>query len=69
MRDDRDRQVTQVQTLTAELVKYEECTGKTCAELDNLTIKLNALEVCFVTNLYTTYIYLPSTVVRFWTLL
>ncbi|XP_059437281.1 kinesin-like protein KIN-14C [Corylus avellana] len=44
VRDDRDRQVTQVQTLTAELVKYEECTGKTCAELDNLTIKLNALE-------------------------
>jgi kinesin family protein C1 len=47
VRDDRDRQVTQVQILTAELVKYEECTGKTSVELDNLTIKLNALEVCF----------------------
>jgi hypothetical protein len=69
VRDDRDRQVTQVQILTAELVKYEECTGKTSVELDNLTIKLNALEVCFVTNLYTIYICLPSTIVRFGTLL
>lgn len=68
VRDDRDRQVTQVQILTAELVKYEECTGKTSVELDNLTIKLNALEVCFVTNLYTIYVCQPSTIVRFWTL-
>ncbi len=46
MRDDRDRQVTQVQALTAEVLKFKEFTGKSCAELDNLTIKLNALEVC-----------------------
>lgn len=46
MRDDRDRQVTQVQALTAEVVKYKDFTGKSCAELDNLTIKSNALEVC-----------------------
>lgn len=46
VRDDRDRQVTQMQALTAEIVKYKEFTGKSCAELDNLTIKSNALEVC-----------------------
>ncbi|KAM3701633.1 hypothetical protein ACB098_05G187200 [Castanea mollissima] len=44
VRDDRDRQVTQMQALTAEIVKYKEFTGKSCAELDNLTIKSNALE-------------------------
>lgn len=44
VRDDRDRQVTQVQALTAEVLKFKEFTGKSCAELDNLTIKLNALE-------------------------
>lgn len=46
VRDERDRQVTQMQALTAEIVKYKEFTGKSCAELDNLTIKSNALEVC-----------------------
>jgi len=46
VRDDRDRQVTQMQALSAEIVKYKEFTGKSCAELDNLTIKSNALEVC-----------------------
>ena len=46
VRDDRDRQATQMQALTAEIVKYKEFTGKSCAELDNLTIKSNALEVC-----------------------
>lgn len=45
-RDDRDRQHLQVQNLTAEVVKYQECTGKSSAQLDNLTIKSNALEVC-----------------------
>ncbi|XP_030972026.1 kinesin-like protein KIN-14C isoform X1 [Quercus lobata] len=44
VRDDRDRQVTQMQALSAEIVKYKEFTGKSCAELDNLTIKSNALE-------------------------
>ncbi|KAG6641538.1 hypothetical protein I3843_09G079700 [Carya illinoinensis] len=44
VRDDRDRQVTRVQALTAEVVKYEEFTGRSCVELDNLTLKSNALE-------------------------
>lgn len=44
VREDRDRQVTQVQTLTAEVARWRESTGKSIAELDSLTIKLNALE-------------------------
>lgn len=44
VRDDRDRQVTHVQDLTAEVLKFKESTGKSCVELDNLTIKTNALE-------------------------
>ncbi|KAF3451633.1 hypothetical protein FNV43_RR07728 [Rhamnella rubrinervis] len=44
VREDRDRQITQVQALTAEVVKYKEFTGKSCAELDSLTAKSNALE-------------------------
>ncbi|KAJ7968383.1 Kinesin-like protein [Quillaja saponaria] len=44
VRDERDCQVMQVRALTAEVAKYIECTGKSCAELDNLTIKSNALE-------------------------
>ncbi|KAK9092151.1 hypothetical protein Syun_027062 [Stephania yunnanensis] len=43
-RDDRDEQRKRVQDLTAEVLKYQECTGKSSAELDNLTIKTNALE-------------------------
>ncbi|RZB63365.1 kinesin-like protein KIN-14C [Glycine soja] len=44
IRDDRDRQQLQVQTLTGEVEKYKEYTGKSCAQLDTLTIKTNALE-------------------------
>ncbi|XP_042482259.1 kinesin-like protein KIN-14C isoform X2 [Macadamia integrifolia] len=44
VRDDRDRQLLQVQTLSAEVVKYQEITGKSTAELDNMTIKSSALE-------------------------
>ncbi|KAG8386197.1 hypothetical protein BUALT_Bualt03G0123900 [Buddleja alternifolia] len=43
-RDDRDRQLLQVQTLSTEVVKYKECTGKSIAELDGLTVKTNELE-------------------------
>lgn len=46
VREDRDRQVTQVQALTADVEKYKEFSGKSAAELDNLTLKTNALEVC-----------------------
>lgn len=44
LRDDRDRQTSQIQELTVEILKYRECTGKSLAELDSLTIKSNALE-------------------------
>ncbi|XP_043689959.1 kinesin-like protein KIN-14C isoform X2 [Telopea speciosissima] len=44
VRDDRDRQLLQVQTLSVEVVKYQESTGKSSAELDNMMIKSSALE-------------------------
>lgn len=47
VREDRDRQLAQVQTLTAEVDKYKERTGKSLAELDSLTSKSNELEVHF----------------------
>jgi kinesin family protein C1 len=47
VRDDRDRQVTDVHALTAELEKFKECAGKSFEEVDNLTIKSKALEVCY----------------------
>ncbi|ESW20290.1 hypothetical protein PHAVU_006G196400 [Phaseolus vulgaris] len=43
-RDDRDRLQLQVQTLAAKVEKYGESTAKSCAQLDTLTIKTNALE-------------------------
>ncbi|CAK9142309.1 unnamed protein product [Ilex paraguariensis] len=48
VRDDRDRQLSQVQALTAEAVKFKEWTEKSCAELDSQTLKSYELEVkCF----------------------
>ena len=47
VREDRDRQVAQVQALNDDLLKYKEMTGKSVIELDNLTIKSNALQVCW----------------------
>ncbi|KAL6990853.1 hypothetical protein U1Q18_008976 [Sarracenia purpurea var. burkii] len=44
VREDRDRQLIQVQALTAEMLKYKESTGKSVAELDSLTLKSSALE-------------------------
>ncbi|KAF8410940.1 hypothetical protein HHK36_003477 [Tetracentron sinense] len=44
VRDDRDRQLSQVQALTDDLIKYQERSGKSFVELDNLTIKSTALE-------------------------
>ncbi|XP_010267813.1 PREDICTED: kinesin-like protein KIN-14C isoform X2 [Nelumbo nucifera] len=44
VREDRDRQQLQVQTLTDDVAKYKETTGKSSAELDNLMIKSSALE-------------------------
>lgn len=47
IRDDRDRQLLQVQALSAEALKYKECAGMSIAELDRLTGKISELEVCF----------------------
>ncbi|KAI3755848.1 hypothetical protein L1987_55657 [Smallanthus sonchifolius] len=44
VRDDRDRQLSQVQELSAEVLKYKELTGKSAGELENLTTKSNELE-------------------------
>ncbi|KAJ4980406.1 hypothetical protein NE237_031243 [Protea cynaroides] len=44
VRDDRDHQLLRVQTLSAELVKYQESTEKSTAEFDNLIINSSALE-------------------------
>lgn len=44
-REDGDRKETQLQALNAELEKFREYSGKSAAELDNLTMQSNALEV------------------------
>ncbi|KAL8170234.1 hypothetical protein V2J09_022038 [Rumex salicifolius] len=44
IKDDRDRQWTQVQNLTAEISTYKECTGKSANALDSLSSKSTELE-------------------------
>ncbi|KAD5318048.1 hypothetical protein R6Q59_033364 [Mikania micrantha] len=44
VREDRDRQLSLVQDLTAEVEQYKECTGKSAAELSNLTSRSIELE-------------------------
>ncbi|KAJ0801793.1 putative minus-end-directed kinesin ATPase [Helianthus annuus] len=44
VRDERDRQLSHVQELSAEVLKYKELTGKSADELGNLTTKSNELE-------------------------
>ncbi|KAK1441341.1 hypothetical protein QVD17_07189 [Tagetes erecta] len=44
VRDERERLLPQVQKLSAEVSKYKEWTGKSAAELGNLTTKSNELE-------------------------
>ncbi|KAI7752481.1 hypothetical protein M8C21_012578, partial [Ambrosia artemisiifolia] len=44
VRDERDRQLSQVQELSAEVLKYKELTGKSADELENLTTKSIELE-------------------------
>ncbi|KAI3695229.1 hypothetical protein L1987_78221 [Smallanthus sonchifolius] len=44
VREDRDRQLSLVQDFTAEVVEYKECTGKSAAELSNLTSRSIELE-------------------------
>ncbi|KAH9317288.1 hypothetical protein KI387_019057, partial [Taxus chinensis] len=45
--DDRDHYVAQAQTLSVEVTKYKECTGKTAAELEQLTNKTTYLQENF----------------------
>lgn len=47
MREDRDRQLLQVQELQAEVAKYKEFTGKYSADMETLNTKAVELEVCF----------------------
>ncbi|KAL9346814.1 hypothetical protein Peur_061667 [Populus x canadensis] len=44
VREDRDRQVAQVQALTSDVVKYKENTGESCAKLEYLMEKTKSLE-------------------------
>ncbi|MCD7473113.1 hypothetical protein HAX54_014736 [Datura stramonium] len=53
MRDDRDQQSLQVQVLTAEVIKYKECTGKSVAELEGMAIKTNQLEMSDMSSVKT----------------
>lgn len=46
IRDDRDRQLFQVQALTAEVVKLKECAGESVAVLESFSTKMKELEVC-----------------------
>ena len=45
VRNDRDRLTSQALALAAEVEKLTEVSGKSCNELDSLTVKANALEV------------------------
>lgn len=45
VREDRDRQMSLVQDLTAQVVQYKECTGKSAAELGTLKSRSIELEV------------------------
>ncbi|KAI5590658.1 hypothetical protein POPTR_004G031600v4 [Populus trichocarpa] len=44
VREDRDRQVAQVQVLTSDVVKYKESTSESCAKLEYLMEKTKSLE-------------------------
>ncbi|KAL3821537.1 hypothetical protein ACJIZ3_007442 [Penstemon smallii] len=44
VRDDRDRQLSQVQSLSAEVEKYKEHSGKSASMIDGLHLKTNELE-------------------------
>jgi kinesin family protein C1 len=51
VREDRDRQVAQVQVLTSDVVKYKESTSESCAKLEYLMEKTKSLEVVHATFL------------------
>lgn len=48
IRDGRDNLSVQVQRLTSEFDNYTELTTKSIKNLDKITIKTIALEVCFI---------------------
>ena len=45
IREDRDFQLTSIQSLQSDLAKFKEFTGKSSAELANLTTRNDTLEV------------------------
>lgn len=45
MREDRDMERAKVKTLTVEVERYKEWSGKSTAELEHLTTRANCLEV------------------------
>lgn len=47
VRDDRDHLLARVQSLTVDVVNYREISGKSSKDLDEMTTKNVALEVCF----------------------
>lgn len=53
VRDDRDHLSTQAQSLTFEVENYRELTKKSTKDLDYITLKIIALEVCFHMKLVT----------------
>lgn len=53
IRSDRDRQLVEVQGLTKQVAHYEESIKNSCAQLDNLARKTNALEVFFFFFVFT----------------
>ena len=46
VRDDRDHQLGQVQSLVAQIANYKELSGKSAMEVEKTMTKANALEVC-----------------------
>lgn len=49
VRDDRDHALAQVQSLSLDIVKFKEISGKSSKDFDMITVKSIALEVCLPT--------------------
>lgn len=48
LREDRESQLSEIQDLKSEILRYKDNTGRTAAEVHNLSLKSTALEVSFV---------------------
>lgn len=68
-RDDRDRQLSQVHTLTDEIGKYKDFTGRSVSELDCLSMKSDELEVYNTNSLEVWLLYKMHPLLRVLTLL